>query len=186
MKRYLIWGASFAAVLFLLLFLRPHRASNSTPPENLEPPVQTLAVAKTGSHLHAVSPERRGVAPDVDSSSRIEAAQRESAAQLTEVVRQSNEAGNPSVSFYGLVVDQDTNPLPNVTVDVTVVKEYVDPFPEVKTTRTRLQKQTGADGRFEVSGLEGKYVAIEALAKDGYEPEVQGHYGFYGGASHEL
>ncbi len=91
-------------------------------------------------------------------------------------MRLSNEAGNPAVAFYGKVVDQDSNALQNVIVDLQVIEEYVDPYPQIKTKRTSLQRQTGTDGRFEVSGngLRGKYVEVYTLAKEGYEQEFPG------------
>jgi|SRR5208337_446432 len=104
--------------------------------------------------------------------------------QHPEVIRAMNEAQNVPVYFYGLVVDQDTNPVQNVTVYLDVIERYVDQTTATTEKATRLQKQTGADGRFEVSGLSANYVRVQGFTKDGYEREIrQKQYGDYGAQS---
>jgi hypothetical protein len=91
-----------------------------------------------------------------------------------EVVAALNEGHNVPVAFYGQVVDQDSNGVPNATIDLHVKEEHIQPFPEPPSgTNIFLQRQTGADGRFEVSGLTGHSVFIDKYAKEGYEPEVE-------------
>jgi hypothetical protein len=170
MKRKLIVTVIFAATLLLLLLLWPQRRSITEATDMSHPPP-----AETNSSDHSdsfTSPERQQ-RREMESAAQINA-ERDYVAKRDETVRRSNEAGNPPVWFYGLVVDQDTNPLPNVSVEAAVIEEYVDPFPETKTKTTRLQRQTGADGRFEINGLKGKYVAVYTLTKEGYEQEYPG------------
>jgi hypothetical protein len=101
-----------------------------------------------------------------------------------EVVRAQNEAQNVPVYFYGLVVDQDTNPVQNVTVDIEVSQWLVDQTTAVTEKTTRLQKQTGPDGRFEVSGMTASVVTVKGFTKEGYEPEMRKpRYGDYGAQS---
>lgn len=98
------------------------------------------------------------------------------------LVRSYNKTANTPVAFYGQVVDQDTNPLQNVQVDVAVSEEYMMPSLHTTGSTTNLQRQSGPDGRFEVTGLKGHRVSIVGLAKDAYEPELgmRGIYGMYG------
>jgi hypothetical protein len=102
-----------------------------------------------------------------------------------EVVQALNEGHNISVAFYGQVVDQNSNGVPNATVDLHVQEEHIQPFPEPPTgTNMFLQRQTGADGRFEVSGLIGHSVIIDGYAKEGYEPDfIKNCYGEYAAQS---
>jgi hypothetical protein len=98
-----------------------------------------------------------------------------------EVVAALNEGHNVPVAFYGQVVDSDGNGLANAAIHLHVKEEHIEPFPEPPTgTNTHLQRQTGADGRFEVNGLIGHSVMIEGYMKEGYEPDVTlQHYGDY-------
>src|SRR5438093_10591547 len=116
MKRYMILAAIAAALLFLTV-LWPRHGSETVAPETSPATPQRLSPEKPSDRAEATrspGPER---STDPESAARIEA-EREYLARRAEEVRLSNEAGNPSVSFYGLVVDQDTNPLPNVSVDL--------------------------------------------------------------------
>ncbi len=182
MKRYLLLGTSFTALLLLLFLLRPDHGSKISTPDISESPTQALGGTNSSIHSNFVGTDPQHVATDV-AAAQTEA-ERDFLARRAEAMRLSNEAGNPPVSFYGLVVDQDGNPLPAVSADLAIIEEYIDPFPEVKTKRTRLQKQADADGRFEVSGGNGKYVAFYALTKQGYEQEYpEQACGMYGAQS---
>lgn len=64
-----------------------------------------------------------------------------------------------------------------------MIEEWTDPSSSVKTKASSLWRQTGTDGRFEVSGsnLRGKYVVINTITKEGYEQDYPGRgYGPYG------
>jgi hypothetical protein len=100
-------------------------------------------------------------------------------------VRSFNETANTPVAFYGQVLDQDTNPLQNVHVGVMVSEEYMLPTIQTTGSTTYVERRTGADGRFGVTGLKGHRISITELAKDGYEPElgVSDMYGTYGAQS---
>jgi len=69
-------------------------------------------------------------------------------------VQSYNQNANVPVAFYGRVVDQDSNALQNVTVDLEVAEDYIG----VTRSATNLQRHTGADGRFEVVGPKGHFL----------------------------
>ena len=96
--------------------------------------------------------------------------------KIERIVREANQTYEQPIEFYGLVVDQDSNPLPNVKIDASVLYEHVfmptasGDFP-ITNNLVRLEKETGADGRFELEGVKGRNVVIEVIQKGGYEFE---------------
>src|SRR5882724_11475758 len=165
MKRNLSVVGILAALLLLLLFMWARRRANTSTSEvsqasNLQAP------ADVSNRDGAASPEssvgtQKDETPAGIPEAEIERYRREKAA----AERIYNQDHNVPVAFYGLVVDQDTNPLPNVIVDLAVIEEYVDPPPatDLRRKMTRLQRITGADGRFEVTGLRGTSVEVHSL-----------------------
>lgn len=178
MKKYLIIGA--VLVTLAILFFHRH-GDEENAPSGLSAPATTPAVA-----------DSKGVPQPSAESSVLRADQVKAAEQKMdddqkqrllgpEGIRAFNERENVPLAFYGLVVDQDSNALENVQVELGVTEQYVRPFlTGVTGQTTRLQRQTGADGRFEVSGLKGHSVTVNSLSKEGYEPEfMRRDYGTY-------
>jgi len=84
------------------------------------------------------------------------------------------------VAFYGLVVDQDSNGLQGVKVDVEVMQWYVDALPDFPVRTARVEKQTDADGRFSVSAPIDEDMIIRRFSNDVYELEmIQREYGVF-------
>jgi hypothetical protein len=182
MKRYMILAGA-AAVLLLLLSLLPRRGSNSATPPAPESASQTDVGTNLLPNEPGMANEPGRVSAQTDVVSLLKGSQQEM------IVRSFNETANPPVAFYGQVMDQDTNPLPNVQVGVMVSEEYMKLNLETQIgSATNLHSQTGPDGRFEVTGIKGHRVAITELAKDGYEPELgmSDIYGTYGAQSGSL
>jgi hypothetical protein len=177
MNRYAIM-AGIVAALLLLLFL-PRRGSDGGIPPASEPAPDTLAPTGSTSSEPGVGNEPGPTAAETGSVSIFKSAEAE------RIVRSFNETANTLVAFYGHVVDQDSNPLQNVEVDVMVAEEYMIPSLQTTGTTTVVERRTGPDGRFEVTGLKGHRVTITGLAKDGYEPElgISDVYGTYAAQS---
>jgi hypothetical protein len=163
MKRYLLLGIALAITIIGALWLRSHKSANSQFSDAPEASTPQLPVTRSG--------QLDGQPRIADAQSAQAEAERESIAQRAELARKANEAGNPQFSFYIKVVDQDSNALSGVAADVTVIEEYADPFAGIETKKTPLEKRTGPDGRFEIDGLKGKYILVQFLTKEGYEPE---------------
>jgi hypothetical protein len=171
MKRYLIL-AGLVALSLLLLLVWQRNGRHVSMPVNSDEPKQALAVgdlSKQSDHAAADVEPRKTVAEPT-------AAPTNQDDQYLQLVRKADESANIPVAFYGLVVDQDSNVLQNVSVDLAVMEEWSEPPPEGGTKIFPLQRQTGTDGRFEVisNSLRGKYVVIKALRKAGYEQEMSG------------
>ncbi len=77
---------------------------------------------------------------------------------------------NRPIEFYGLVIDQDDNPIPGVkvTFQIRVMKEpstgaIGDLFDDVTTT-------SDASGHFSLTDSKGSVLTVKALEKEGYQP----------------
>jgi hypothetical protein len=176
MKKYVVL-TTVAGVLLLLLLLR-HGTVPTTPGDS-ESPTQTNGQS-IPSHPKGTDPTSEPNPPGVLSNNAVNG----DVDQLERAVREHNQPSNNPVAFYGMVVDQDTNPLQNVTLDLEVSESYFNRKFEVSESSTNFQRETGPDGRFEVIGLTGHMVTVKNLSKEGYEPEVvQNHYGQYGARS---
>jgi hypothetical protein len=84
------------------------------------------------------------------------------------------------VEFYGQFIDQDSNPLPEVKVSVSIQRTYMLSSTEfvISNDIVRLEKTTGADGRFEINNEKGESVDIDSIQKAGYEIEPNEQRGF--------
>jgi hypothetical protein len=98
-------------------------------------------------------------------------------ARLPEIIQKYNQNHNGPVEFYGQVVDQDTNPLPGVKIDFSIQQTYSASSTEFAFSNNviRLEKETSADGRVEITGELGDSVTVDAIQKEGYEEEPSVH-----------
>lgn len=89
--------------------------------------------------------------------------------QLQELM---NNANRP-ISFFGKVIDQDGNPIPNVKVTLQVRYTTAIGTGDIGDTFDYPVLNTGEDGRFTLTGAHGALLAVKALEKPGYEPSVK-------------
>jgi hypothetical protein len=84
---------------------------------------------------------------------------------LREIARKSNKP----IQFYGLILDQDDNPIPGVKVTLAIrtAKEVTPGV--VDDLFDRPVMMTGADGRFALTDARGALLSVKALEKPGYE-----------------
>jgi hypothetical protein len=78
---------------------------------------------------------------------------------------------NVPVVFVGKVVDQDNTPLPGVEVRARVRRWQVGVALSGEAAFAPYETASGSDGSFQINGGHGNVLTIEALKKDGYEPE---------------
>jgi len=95
------------------------------------------------------------------------------------VVARFIENKNVPIEFYGRVIDQTSNALAGVSVKIMVV-QLTMPNPtalDIGERNIPIEKATGADGRFEISGVEGASFDLQSISKEGYEaePPKRGH-----------
>ncbi|RRJ96216.1 carboxypeptidase regulatory-like domain-containing protein [Opitutaceae bacterium TAV4] len=95
--------------------------------------------------------------------------------QLHEIMTSANQP----ISFFGKVIDQDGNPIPDVkvTFQIRYMKEVGsigigDTFDYPSVT-------TGSDGCFAITGAKGSVLAVKSLEKSGYEPSEHATRGTY-------
>lgn len=98
-----------------------------------------------------------------------------------EVTRQFVESKNKPIDFYGLVMDQNSNVVPDVHVKVAV-QQLTAPNPatlELGANEITLERDTGMDGRFEINGVSGEGFQVESIQKEGYilSPRTPDHFG---------
>ena len=88
-------------------------------------------------------------------------------------VRAEIEAQNVPFDFYGRVIDQDTNALSGVSLDIWARHWDVN-----STAPIHLTRKTDKDGRFDIHGITGDGFDIKSVGKDGYETEPYAQLGF--------
>jgi hypothetical protein len=173
MKKYLML-ISIVAVPLLLLWMRP-AGRNSSSREMSEPMPRSAAPANSNSTGSSYPTSAAPELPLMARNSSVASPENEDSER---VARLYKEIPDVPVAFYGLVVDHDSNALQNVNVDLELIQWDVGGWPEISAKMIQVKRQTGADGRFEVSGLNGHYLTVRGFAKEGYEPEtMRSHYG---------
>jgi len=85
--------------------------------------------------------------------------------QLREIARKSNKP----IQFFGLVLDQDDNPIPSVKVTLAIrtAKEVTPGV--IDDLFDHPVMMTGADGRFALTDAKGALLSVKTLEKPGYE-----------------
>lgn len=98
----------------------------------------------------------------------------------TKAFTKYNDRYNAPVEFYGVVVDMESNPVPDVKIDFSIYSAFLS-SPEIivaSNNIVRLEKQTESDGRFQIIGERGYGIDLDSIQKDGYElsPDTRHSY----------
>jgi hypothetical protein len=92
----------------------------------------------------------------------------------TEFLRGMAQLSNRPIEFYGLVIDQDSNPVPGVTVTLSV-RVTKEPTPGViGDSFDYLVVTTDARGRFAITDTKGALLSVRSLEKPGYDASKKG------------
>jgi len=78
---------------------------------------------------------------------------------------------NALINFWGLVVDQDGNPLEGVKIAGDTRTWYVTPTLNFDSRFPKVSAISDVNGKFEIRNASGDVLAIKSLEKQGYEPE---------------
>ncbi len=97
-------------------------------------------------------------------------------------LKQVAEGDNVPIIFYGMVIDQNGNALPNARVVLRVQQTQFNPQYFVVPKYVHFDRTTGVDGHFFLDGISGRGVDIESVTEPGYELE-KGVSPFYGTVS---
>jgi hypothetical protein len=91
----------------------------------------------------------------------------------TEMIHKYLESLNVPIEFYGKVIDQDGNPLADVSVKGEVLHiKVIAPAPGgAEDQIIPIDQRSDSDGRFEIQGMTGRGLTIESIQKDSYEVE---------------
>ena len=94
-------------------------------------------------------------------------------------IRDSMQKANQPVRFYGLVLDQDNIPLPEVKVRLNV-KHTQEILPgATRDVLEYLELITDEQGRFSVTDKKGALLVVDKLEKAGYEAPYVGDRAFW-------
>ena len=174
-SRVVVVAASVLLLVVTLFFaLRSHR-------QQAEPSVESNAVtAPTAEETAAPVANALVQPPSTVPSPSATPAHASAPAPLSRAEKLSGavEAMNVPVVFFGRVVDQDKAPLAGVKVRASVRSWHVIATPDGDATFARYEAISGSDGSFQINGGRGNALTIEALEKDGYEPESKALLGF--------
>jgi len=165
-----------AVFLVIILILWLTRGENELKPSSLS---QFPATNIPSAHLPAISQTNgqqtnKGTTaiPSITNSSQLNPPAPERTLQTLV------EGKNKSIDFWGMVMDQDGNPLPGVKVIgntrtwyVTATMNFDSRFPEFSAV-------SDSGGKFEIHNVSGDVLTIKSLQDEGYEPEPGALRGF--------
>ncbi len=81
------------------------------------------------------------------------------------------QAQDADIVFYGKVLDQNNDPVPDATVVMNT--RHADPKGIYNMNITHFSFQTDANGQYTVKDLKGHLLYLEKIVKDGYEYEFK-------------
>lgn len=162
-------------VLALAFWLRPSKQSRLSEPDQIQATAGTYStnpasLKNTAQNIHSRSNN------SATSALAIPKPAANGNDTVVRDVQSYNEEHNLPIQFYGLVVDQDSNSVPNAKVSVSIMQQHLSSptangdFP-LSNNIVRLEEETGLDGRFAVSGELGQGVTIDSVQKAMYEVE---------------
>jgi hypothetical protein len=183
------WIYIFALAVIILIVLLCWRPTQQTaipePAIATAQPTNTPAAmigttgnpSPTGSTLVSTPPIERAVSTATNQNT-----DESRALRLQQIIS----AKNGPIEFYGQVIDQDSNPVPAVKINVSISQTYMPSSTNlaIGAKVVHLEKETGANGRFDIQGVEGNGFDVESIQKAGYElsPTTSHSYGAIGGS----
>jgi hypothetical protein len=169
------FGLYILVLAFCVALLLWHWKNTKTENQSLKPTNQAFS---TNTEIPNSQSTNQIPTPSVQISSNIVQSNSQSRIGM---FKEALEQKNVPVAFYGQVIDQDSNALSGVKINV-----YVRHWELTGNALSRpiyLEKETDADGRFEINGETGDALDLESIQKDGYEAEPsQRSYGAVGGS----
>jgi hypothetical protein len=80
-----------------------------------------------------------------------------------------HKTGNVPITFYGKVIDQNNQPVPDVRVEVRILEGYEKSPGEYKQKVDNTSLVTDVGGQFVLDNVNGSYIEFNSIAKDGYQ-----------------
>lgn len=171
--RFLIFTLLFTSLILVIVFrLRPVKKIDAQ-----TPPTQQAIQSASGAPVTASNPSRNvSSQPPPVSLLPINPTMETDEEKTTRVVREANAPYETPIMFYGQVIDQDSNYLSGVKISASILYEHMsapttnDEF-QITNNLIHPEKETGPDGRFEITDEKGRNVIIESIQKEGFEFE---------------
>ncbi len=159
-------------VLAIAFWLRPKHSAAVAPPaqETVQPANQTASNGNSASQSVSPTP------PPIQQANQQTIVTHKT--ETPEQARQEIESANAPIEFYGKVIDQDSNPVPDAKVDIGI-RHWTMPDPAIQLAGSdtiHLDQTSDANGRFEFHGATGDGFGV-GITKDGYELKPN-RYGF--------
>lgn len=98
-------------------------------------------------------------------------------------IKQAIEGMNVPINFYGRVIDQNSNGLPEVKIAFRIMQPRADIDFAIPKNMPKLERATDADGYFSVEDISGSDLDIESVGKDGYRLSPKTQLGYRYGQS---
>lgn len=96
--------------------------------------------------------------------------------RLAETLARGRSSNQP-INFYGKVIDQHGEPIPDVKVTLGL-RTFKEPAPGVMgDADVSLIRTTNAEGLFEITDTKGSVLEMRSLEKPGYEASIKSIYG---------
>jgi hypothetical protein len=184
MKTQRVWLllGGLLVLAFLAYYLTRQRATMQKRISNATHEARPTSGSKTVVYTNALSRNPTMAQPAIPASTNPTPTINDR--QRTNEIRQYIESQNKPIEFYGLVIDQSSNPISGAKVRVEVrQKKVIVPAPwGDKDQVVPIGKETDSDGRFEITGVTGDSLTIRSVEKEGYKlsPKTENIYG-YGG-----
>jgi hypothetical protein len=167
----------FAVVVLVIALLLWHR-----PTHRQKEPTQTIKLnvlssdsmvnGNTSVVTQSIRP-KPNVENDMDSNQATHS-------KLEEFVQTYNRSHNIPVEFYGRFIDQNSNPIVGVKINVTVRQQYAVSAIERSSISKEIPLGTTSeqDGWFAIRGVKGDSLHIDSIQKDGYllSPKIEKTY----------
>lgn len=171
-SRKLVWITGVLLVASILLMLRwnkaapqkerveaSHQAMDQTS-ELPQPPAEFHPAITSSAQLGATANPKAPAAPKLSPEER----------RMRNLELSAND-NNVPINFWGRVVDQDGNPLSGVRVVMSVREWFYAPAISINSRSPKTEAASDASGMFQLLNKSGDVMTIEALNKEGYEPE---------------
>jgi hypothetical protein len=163
------WIYSFVLILGALVFAfwhRPNQHQVSMKLKNQSLQLANLESKNTSDDVRKLSASNRVAVPYVQGLSNTTQSY---AQRRLERLEQALEAKNVPLDFYGKVIDQDSNSLAGVKIKLAV--RHWGMTASDMGSSIRIEKETDADGHFDIHGITGDGFDVDGIQKDAYEAE---------------
>lgn len=167
---------ALAACIVLVLLVLLARHSDKIKPENEV--VQPTNFVSTASFVSPNAYTNQGPVPFEQPRP---GATQDNSQNRAEILKEALEEKNIPVAFYGQVIDEDSNALAGVKIQIYI--RHWELTENAVSRPIHIERETDSDGHFDINGVTGDGLSIEYLGKDGYELEPgQRSYGVTGGS----